>query len=165
MGRQENLIRSYPTTLPPSYPYSLFPIPYSLTLMDIIQLTGIRCYGYTGYLPEEQFLGQWFEVDLRISVDLKTAGHTDRIEDTLDYRGIIATVKKIISTAKFALVEKLADTIITTVLAENRVHQVELKLHKLAAPIPDFGGRITIELTRTKSQSDILTALPSLPTF
>ncbi|MDB9512135.1 dihydroneopterin aldolase, partial [Kamptonema animale CS-326] len=26
--------------------------------MDSIQLTGIRCYGYTGYLPEEQVLGQ-----------------------------------------------------------------------------------------------------------
>ncbi len=128
--------------------------------MDTIQLTGIRCYGYTGYLPEEQFLGQWFEVDLRISVDLKTAGQTDRIEDTLDYRGIIANVKKIVSTAKFALVEKLADTIVTAVLSENRVQQVELKLHKLAAPIPDFGGKITIELTRTKSEREILSVFP-----
>jgi 7,8-dihydroneopterin aldolase/epimerase/oxygenase len=37
--------------------------------MDFIQLTGIRCYGYTGYLAEERLLGQWFEVDLRIGVD------------------------------------------------------------------------------------------------
>ena len=119
--------------------------------MDIIQLIGIRCYGYTGYLQEEQVLGQWFEVDLRIWLDLGTAGKSDRIEDTLDYRGIIMAVKEIISTAKFALVEKLADQIITAVLAEDRVQQVELKLHKPSAPIPDFGGRITIELTRQKS--------------
>lgn len=118
--------------------------------MDIIQLTGIRCYGYTGYLQEERLLGQWFEVDLRLSVDLTTAGKSDRIEDTLDYRGIIATVKEIVSTAKFALVEKLAETLVTTILTDERVHRVELKLHKLAAPIPDFGGRITIELTRMK---------------
>ena len=118
--------------------------------MDVIQLTGIRCYGYTGYLPEEQTLGQWFEVDLRISVDLAVAGRTDRIEDTLDYRSAISAVKQIIATAKFALVEKLAETIVTTVLADEMVEQVELKLHKLAAPIPDFGGKITIELTRAK---------------
>lgn len=31
--------------------------------MDSIHVTGIRCYGYTGLLPEEQVLGQWFEVD------------------------------------------------------------------------------------------------------
>jgi 7,8-dihydroneopterin aldolase/epimerase/oxygenase len=119
--------------------------------MDIIQLTGIRCYGYTGYLPEERLLGQWFEVDLRIEVDLAAAGQSDRIEDTLDYRGVIAAVKEIIATAKFALIEKLAETIISNVLAFDRVCQVELKLHKPAAPIPDFGGKITIELTRKKA--------------
>lgn len=117
--------------------------------MDFIQLTGIRCYGYTGYLQEERFLGQWFEVDLRMGVDLALAGQSDRIEDTLDYRSVIAAVKEIIATAKFDLVEKLADTIITKVLEFDRVQQVELKLHKPAAPIPDFGGKITIELTRT----------------
>jgi 7,8-dihydroneopterin aldolase/epimerase/oxygenase len=118
--------------------------------MDFIQLTGIRCYGYTGYLQEERCLGQWFEVDLRIGVDLAPAGQSDRIEDTLDYRSVIAAVKEIISTAKFDLVEKLADTIITKVLEFDRVQRVELQLHKPAAPIPDFGGKITIELTRNR---------------
>ncbi|WP_373547204.1 dihydroneopterin aldolase [Chamaesiphon sp.] len=118
--------------------------------MDVIQLTGIRCYGYTGYLQEERFLGQWFEVDLRIGVDLATAGQSDRIEDTLDYRSVITTVKEIISLSKFDLVEKLAETIIATVLSFDKVQQVELKLHKPGAPIPDFGGKITIELTRSK---------------
>ena len=118
--------------------------------MDVIQLTGIRCYGYTGYLPEEQILGQWFEVDLRIWLDLAPAGQSDRIEDTLDYRSAISAVKEIIATAKFALVEKLAEKIVTTVLAYDMVTQVELKLHKPGAPIPDFGGKITIELTRRK---------------
>jgi dihydroneopterin aldolase len=118
--------------------------------MDVIQLTGIRSYGYTGYLQEERVLGQWFEVDLRICLDLASAGKSDRIEDTLDYRSVIAEVKEIISTSKFALVEKLADTIVTQVLNHDRVQRVEIKLHKPAAPIPDFGGKITIELTRSK---------------
>jgi 7,8-dihydroneopterin aldolase/epimerase/oxygenase len=118
--------------------------------MDVIQLTGIRCYGYTGYLAEERFLGQWFEIDLRMWVDLTPAGQSDRIEDTLDYRSVIAAVKEIVSTAKFNLIEKLAETIITAVLDFDLVRQVELKLHKPAAPIPDFGGKITIELTRQK---------------
>lgn len=118
--------------------------------MDVIQLTGIRCYGYTGYLQEERFLGQWFEVDLRIGVDLATAGQSDRIEDTLDYRSVITAVKEIISLSKFDLVEKLAETIIASVLSFDKVQQVELKLHKPGAPIPDFSGKITIELTRSK---------------
>jgi 7,8-dihydroneopterin aldolase/epimerase/oxygenase len=118
--------------------------------MDIIQLTGIRCYGYTGYLAEERFLGQWFEVDLRLHVDLAPAGKSDRIEDTLDYRSVIGEVKEIVSTQKFALVEKLAETLVQAALSHQLVQKVELKLHKVAAPIPDFGGRITIELQRSK---------------
>jgi 7,8-dihydroneopterin aldolase/epimerase/oxygenase len=120
--------------------------------MDVIQLTGIRCYGYTGYLAEERVLGQWFEVDLRLHVDLAAAGRSDRIEETLDYRGVIAAVKEIVSTQKFALVEKLAATLVEKVLENSMVQTVELKLHKLAAPIPDFGGKITIELTRSRSK-------------
>ena len=118
--------------------------------MDVIQLTGIRCYGYTGYLQEERFLGQWFEVDLRMTVDLAAAGQSDRIEDTLDYRSVITAVKEIISLSKFDLVEKLAETIIATVLSFDKVQQVELKLHKPGAPSPDVGGKLTIELTRSK---------------
>ena len=119
--------------------------------MDCIRLTGIRCYGYIGLLPEEQVLGQWFEVDLTLWLDLAQAGQSDRIEDTLDYRGAIATVKELIKTAKFALVERLATAIAEAVLqTDERVAQVQIQVSKPAAPIPDFGGKITIDLTRTR---------------
>jgi len=123
--------------------------------MDCIQLTGIRCYGYTGYLPEEQVLGQWFEVDLSLWLDLAKAGHSDEITDTLDYRSAIATVKQIVKTAKFALVEKLANAIADAILELDQVQQVQVRLSKLAAPIPDFGGKITIEITRTHQSKSV----------
>lgn len=119
--------------------------------MDCIHLTGIRGYGYTGYLPEEQVLGQWFEVDLRLWLDLSKAGKTDAIEDTIDYRGVISLVQNLLKTSKFSLVERLAATIADSILASgDRVVQVQVVLSKPAAPIPDFGGEISIELTKTK---------------
>ncbi len=118
--------------------------------MDLIKITGIRGYGYTGLLPEEQVLGQWFEVDLTLWLDLAPAGQSDRLEDTLDYRQAIATVKKIIKTAKFALVEKLAGAIADEILQLALVEQVQVKLSKPSPPIPDFGGKITIDITRSK---------------
>jgi dihydroneopterin aldolase len=119
--------------------------------MDSIQITGIRCYGYTGYLPEERVLGQWFEVDLTLWVDLVPAGKSDDIEDTLDYRSAIAIVKEQIKTAKFALIEKLVNAIAERLLSLEKVQQVRVKLSKPAAPIPDFGGKITLDITRTKT--------------
>ena len=50
--------------------------------MDTIEVKGIRSYGYTGFLAEEKVLGQWFEVDLTIWVDLKPSGMSDDLNDT-----------------------------------------------------------------------------------
>ncbi|BAY31762.1 dihydroneopterin aldolase [Nostoc carneum NIES-2107] len=120
--------------------------------MDCIHLTGIRGYGYTGYLPEEQVLGQWFEVDVKLWLDLSKPAQTDAIADTLDYRSVISLVQHLVKSSKFALVEKLAGTIADSILQEcDRVTQVQVTLSKPAAPIPDFGGKISIELTRTQA--------------
>lgn len=120
--------------------------------MDSIHLTGIRCYGYTGYLAEEQILGQWFEVDVKLWLDISTAAKTDAIEHTVDYRSVIAKVQHLVKTSKFVLIERLVATIADSILIEcDRVLKVQVTLSKPAAPIPDFGGKITIELTRSKS--------------
>jgi dihydroneopterin aldolase len=117
--------------------------------MDSIQVSGIRAYGYVGYLPEEKVLGQWFEVDLTLWIDLSAAGISDDITDTLDYREAIAIVKEQITTAKFDLVEKLVSAIADKILSLEKVSQVQVKLSKPAAPIPDFNGRITLDIIRS----------------
>jgi dihydroneopterin aldolase len=118
--------------------------------MDCIEVSGIRCYGYTGFLPEERFLGQWFEVDLTLWLDLTPSGKSDNIEDSVDYREAIAIVKNIVKTAKFDLVEKLAHIIAEDLLKLELITKVRVKLSKPAPPIPDFGGRITIDITRSR---------------
>ncbi len=124
--------------------------------LDKICLTGIRCYGYTGALPEEQVLGQWFEVDLTLWLDLSRAGASDRLSDTLNYCTIIEPVKQLVSTAKFTLLERLATAITQLILDPPvphalTVHQVQVRLMKPHAPIPDYGGSIAIELTRSRA--------------
>ncbi|MDY7013445.1 MAG: dihydroneopterin aldolase [Cyanobacteriota bacterium] len=116
--------------------------------MDSIQLRGIRAYGYTGFLAEERVLGQWFEVDLAIAVDLSQAAQSDNIEDTLDYRDAIARTQQLIQTSKFSLIEKLADAIADAILELDKVQQVRVTLTKPSAPIPDFNGKIAVEITR-----------------
>lgn len=114
-------------------------------------MSGIRAYGYTGYLAEEQVLGQWFEVDVKLWLDISTAGKTDAIEDTLDYRSVINLVKQMITTCKFSLIERLITAIADAILQEcDRVTQVQVILSKPAAPIPDFGGRISLEVTKSR---------------
>lgn len=115
--------------------------------MDCINLTGIRCYGYIGYLPEEKVLGQWFEVDLKLWLDLSKAAETDAIEDTLDYRTVINSVQNLVKTSQFDLLERLAGVIANTILQQyDIVKQIQVNVIKPNAPIPGFNGKISIEM-------------------
>jgi 7,8-dihydroneopterin aldolase/epimerase/oxygenase len=119
--------------------------------MECINLTGIRAYGYTGYLPEEQVLGQWFEVDVKLWLDISKSAKTDDIEDTIDYSKVIHLVQHLVKTSKFLLIERLVATIADSILeGSDCLRQVQVTLRKLAAPIPEFNGKISIELIKTK---------------
>ena len=120
--------------------------------MDTIQISDIRAYGYTGALPEENVLGQWFRVDLTLQIDLTQAGVSDILADTHDYRGAITVVHHLIQKQPFKLVESLASEIAKAVLqTDERLAQITVKLTKLAPPIPDFTGSIAVEIVRDRS--------------
>lgn len=118
--------------------------------MDCLHLSGLRYYGYTGALPEEQVLGQWFEVDLKLWLNLAPAGVSDNLADTLDYRKVISETQILIQTEKFNLIERLADAIATQTLTHQKIQQVQVRLTKVAPPIPNYMGNITVELMRAQ---------------
>jgi dihydroneopterin aldolase len=118
--------------------------------LDAIEISGIRCYGYTGYFPEEQVLGQWFEVDLTIWMDLSVTGSDDQLENTLNYADVVERVTNLLETSRFKTIEKLNAVVIEAVLAFNQVQKVHSRLVKVSPPIPRFEGSIAIAMTRTK---------------
>ena len=118
--------------------------------LDAIEITGIRAWGYTGYFPEEQTLGQWFEVDLTIWLDLSLTAADDQLENTLNYADVVSRVKTLLETARHKTIERLNAVVIEAVLAFPQVHTVHSRLVKVTAPIPGFEGRIAIVMTRTR---------------
>jgi dihydroneopterin aldolase len=114
-----------------------------------IHLKGVRAYGYIGLLPEENVLGQWFEVDTTIWVDFEAATKNDRIDDTYDYRTAINTIETLIQTSKFALIERLAGAIADELMANAKVEKLELIVRK-HPPIPNFQGSVAVEIERAK---------------
>jgi 7,8-dihydroneopterin aldolase/epimerase/oxygenase len=120
-------------------------------MKDAIHVTGIRAFGYLGVLPEERSLGQWFNVDLVIYLDLSKAGTSDRLSDTYDYSKAVATIQSYIQTSQVQLIESAAEAIAAIVLATTIVQQVQVRLTKLVPPIPNFSGTIAVEITRPLS--------------
>jgi dihydroneopterin aldolase len=118
-------------------------------MIDTIHLYGIKAYGYTGALPEENTLGQWFEAEITLYVDLVKASQSDNLADTCDYRNFINNAMRIIREERFQLIERMAGEIAATSLAiDQRLQQVTVKVTKLTPPIADFSGQLAVEITR-----------------
>jgi 7,8-dihydroneopterin aldolase/epimerase/oxygenase len=83
---------------------------------DAIRINGIRGYGYTGFFDAEQELGQWFEVDLRISVDLSRCGDDDALAHTVDYSQVVQRVQTLLETSRCRTIERLATLVCEAVL-------------------------------------------------
>jgi 7,8-dihydroneopterin aldolase/epimerase/oxygenase len=118
-------------------------------MTDCIYLSGLRTYGYTGFFSEEQTLGQWYELDLTLWLDLSKSGESDCLQDTYDYSSDVKAVQELIKTARFRLIEKLATAIADIMLQSGQVEQVKVRLTKCNPPIPDFTGQVAVEITRT----------------
>lgn len=116
---------------------------------DCIHLEGIRAYGYTGFFAEEQKLGQWYELELKLWLDLSKSAQSDCLDDTYDYSADVTEILDLIRTATFKLIERLADAIADIILASGKVKQVYVRLTKVNPPMPDFTGTVSIEMTRT----------------
>ncbi len=119
---------------------------------DRIHLKGMMFYGYHGERAHEREAGQRFIVDIEVYTDLKDAGTSDRLEDTVDYGDVFSLVKEVMEGPGKNLLESLADDIAQRVLALNRVSGVKIAVKKpgvaIKGSILDYAA---IEIERRKS--------------
>jgi dihydroneopterin aldolase len=83
---------------------------------DRIELRGLRVLGIHGVLPEEQERPQPFEVDIDLEVDLRRAGRSDDLADTIDYGSVAGAVSAAVLGPHLDLLESLAERIARAVL-------------------------------------------------
>lgn len=118
---------------------------------DRILLAGLRFPGRHGVLPDERADERPFEVDLEVSVDLRRAAETDRVEDTVDYALLREAVLAVGLGPSCALLETLAERMAAALLgAFPAVTGVRLRLKKLTPPgMPDV-AYAAVEIERTR---------------
>jgi 7,8-dihydroneopterin aldolase/epimerase/oxygenase len=98
---------------------------------DRILLEGMVFHGRHGTLPAERELGQPFVVDVELRLDLRPAGLSDDLTQTVDYGEVHEQVKEIVEGPPVNLTETLAERIAATVLEEHPpVEAVRVKVAK-----------------------------------
>lgn len=55
---------------------------------DKLIVRGLKIHGFHGVKPEEKALGQKFLIDVDAWMDLREAGKSDRLSDTISYTEI-----------------------------------------------------------------------------
>jgi dihydroneopterin aldolase / 2-amino-4-hydroxy-6-hydroxymethyldihydropteridine diphosphokinase len=130
---------------------------------DRITLRGLRARGRHGVLPAERADGQDFVADVVLWLDTRRAAAADDLSLTADYAVIAARLTEIISGEPVALIETLAQRLAAACLADDRVSQVEITVHKPDAPVgvPLDDVSVTILRDRRDRSRPVVLALGS----
>lgn len=115
---------------------------------DVIHLRGLEFYAYHGVLPEEQVLGQRFLIDMDIFSDLRQAGSSDQVGDTIHYGEVYQVIKACVTGDRHQLLEHLAEVIAQQVLEQFSCASVRVEVHKPQAPIPGIFRDVSVEIWR-----------------
>ena len=116
--------------------------------MDVISLRGLRVTGTHGVLTEEQSRAQPFEVDLDVHADLRPAGASDDLDDTVDYAALAEAAARIVSAERYHLLERVAERIAEVALGDERVQSVTVTVRKLRPPVPLDLAFTAVTITR-----------------
>lgn len=122
--------------------------------MDKIILKNIKLYGYHGVLPKEREEGQKFKIDIELFLDLKKAGESDNLEDTVDYAQVYDIVKRINENNKFRLIEKFANVISQEIMSTYKeIQEVSVCVKKPSAPIKGKFKWMGVEIKRSRNET------------
>lgn len=105
-------------------------------MADRIELRGLTVRGNHGVFDHERRDGQDFVVDITAWLDLRAAAASDDLADTLDYGVLAQRAADIVAGPPRQLIETVAAEIADDVMGDERVHAVEVVVHKPGAPIP-----------------------------
>jgi FolB domain-containing protein len=87
-------------------------------------------------------------VQITMHVDLRQAGRTDALGDTIDYRALKKRIIEHAGQSQFYLVEALAQSIADECLRDERVQRVEVAVEKPGAL--RFARTVGVEIVRSR---------------
>ena len=120
-------------------------------MSDRIVLHDMRFMGRHGYYDHELAEPQPFEVDVELVLDLQPAGLDDDLALSVDYAGAYETVRQIVESTSFRLLEALAEAISHELLALDRVAEVVVRVRKPKVKLGGPLGWAGVEVSRVRS--------------
>ncbi len=116
--------------------------------MDRIHIRDLSLRCIIGLYPEERKNKQDVIINIVLDTDLRTAGKSDSLTDTIDYKTIKMEILDFVENSSFNLIESLAEGISTICLKDARVLIATVTVDKPGAL--RFCRSVAVEVTRSR---------------
>ena len=113
--------------------------------MDLIEIRELRARAIIGVDDRERREKQEVVLTLKLHTDTRSAGRSDDLKDSLDYRSVSERILEFTESSNFLLVEKLAEEIARLCVLEFGVPRVSVTVEKPKALESARSVGVTIE--------------------
>lgn len=101
--------------------------------MDIVYIKQLEIETVIGVFDWERKIRQKVCLDLELATDIRKAGESDDLKDTLDYKAISKRLVEFVENSEFLLIEALAEHIAAILREEFNIPWLRLSLGKPGA--------------------------------
>ncbi|MBN1359948.1 MAG: dihydroneopterin aldolase [Sedimentisphaerales bacterium] len=119
---------------------------------DEIRICDLRFRCVVGVNEEERHQTQEIVAQITLHTDLRRAGRTDAIEDTVDYKALKLDILAMAERSRYRLIEALAQAIADICLQRDPVRQVEVVVEKPGAL--RFARTVAVKIVRSRSDGN-----------
>ena len=116
--------------------------------MDRMLISDLLARCIIGVRDEERRDKQDVLINLSLSMDLRKAGTSDRIEDSVDYRALNKQILRMAEGSQFHLVEALAQAVADICLRHPSVGEATVRVEKPGAL--RFARSVGVEIVRQR---------------
>ncbi len=97
----------------------------------IIKIKNLRLRTIIGVYKWEESVDRELVINVEITTNLTQSLHSDNIADTVDYDLVITKIKNLVATSRFKLIEKMAQSLMDSILADPRIRKCKLEIDKV----------------------------------
>ena len=120
-------------------------------MTDKVFVSGLALHAYHGVMQHEAKVGQTFQLDLVLDIDLAEASRSDKLAHTVGYDQVVDVASRAFCGKRYRLVEAAAGAVAEAVLERfARVSAVRVTVHKPHAPIAATFADVGVTIARSR---------------
>jgi dihydroneopterin aldolase len=120
-------------------------------MTDAVFVSGLALHAYHGVMQHEAKVGQTFQLDIVLDIDLAEASHSDKLAHTVGYDQVVEVASAAFCARRYRLVEAAAGAVAEAVLDRFRqVTGVRVTVHKPHAPIAATFADVGVTIVRAR---------------